>query len=354
MHKFKKAQTFLQNRYIKTKLFFNAKKSHRTVKKRLARLGGYQGSDEEYRNQVLPFWAKYGMKPEKFWYQYFGRREKKFDPRYIPDDFFIRYLMPFFNDWKYSYTLGSKTYASLILPDLDQPTLYLRYNGGFFIDGEGGMVPADQAVNALPLGEKMIFKPDQGSRGMEIKVFGEETSREDLDQALFTYSKKGDFLVQAFIQQSPQLDRFNPTSINTLRVISFLFQDQVHILSSILRIGAPHAQVDNFHQGGSSRQIHPDGSLSSCALYASDYDYHPVEDQGEIIQGYDQVIHLIKKVHPRFPHLRWLGWDFAIGRDYQPIFIEMNPLAWHNQGECGPSFGDMTREVLDEYFASKS
>ena len=70
---------------IYEKLFENAYNAARFFRKKNLQslltsesLGAYESlgmqyiSDEEYKNTVLPYWKKYGRKPQKFWFELYG------------------------------------------------------------------------------------------------------------------------------------------------------------------------------------------------------------------------------------------------------------------------------------------
>ena len=56
------------------------------AKIRLKRMNGGYKCTKEYNEIVVPFWKKYGLRPDKMWYQIFWDRTHVPDPRYIPDD----------------------------------------------------------------------------------------------------------------------------------------------------------------------------------------------------------------------------------------------------------------------------
>ena len=64
---------------------------------------------------------------------------------------------------------------------------------------------------------------------------------QDLDQKSLISAidgLKANFIVQEAVKQHAVLAALNPSSLNTIRVVSFLFEGTIYILSSILRMGA--------------------------------------------------------------------------------------------------------------------
>ena len=70
--------------------------------------------------------------------------------------------------------------------------------------------------------------------------------------------------------------------------------------------------------------------------------------------GYDKCVELAKKLACRFYGVsRLISWDFAIGKDAEPILIEMNisfgEIDFHQLCN-GPILGDDTDDILKEIF----
>lgn len=350
---FDRTQDHLIRTFYNLKNYANSKVAVRRFKKKIETSGIYEGSDEEYREIVLPFWRPFNYKPKKFWYQGFGLREQAFDPRYIPDDLFIRRFLSEFNPTGFERVLENKLYLNLFFPDVEKPTLVLKRINGHVIEPMGSFLTEREACRRLREFERVILKPSDQSRGEGVKTLSTASADDDtLMTFLSEGNRGGDCLVQEFIGQHPVLASFNPTSVNTIRIISFVFKGKVHILSSILRIGAEGAYVDNFHKNGSCRAITPDGRLSDYAVTGEGYTN--VDRNGDPlvpveIPGFDEIVDTVKRIHPRVSHMRWIGWDFAVSPDAHPVIIEMNGGAWHNQRTYGPSFGDLTEEVLRAY-----
>ena len=68
------------------------------AKIRLKRMNGGYKCTKEYNEIVVPFWKKYGLRPDKMWYQIFWDRTHVPDPRYIPDDLWYGVIVPYFSN----------------------------------------------------------------------------------------------------------------------------------------------------------------------------------------------------------------------------------------------------------------
>ena len=201
--------------------------------------------------------------------------------------------------------------------------------------------------------KELIIKPSIDSQGgLNVKVLKVGTQ---INEILKEY--KNNYIIQKMIEQSEELAKIHNKSINTIRIISLLHNNEVIILSSVLRMGRENSRVDNFSSGGIACGIDENGRLKK---YAYDKHFNKVEEhhpgfkfEGYEIKGYDKIKDIIKEQHKRFGHFKLISWDFTIGKDYEPIFIEFNLKRGGidiHQACNGPLFGDLTDEILNEVF----
>ncbi len=354
----RKIRTNAINFINKFRFYANAKQVEKYAKEQIKKGNCYIGSDEEYNKKIIPFWSKYGVKPKKFWFQYYGQKLGEFNPYVIPGDMFQKELLPFLNNHSVQDTLENKLYFDMILYDIKKPINYVKYVNGIYLDNDNHLISREQAIEAIRGVDRVIAKPIDDSRGNSVKIVN---VKDDFDKA-WEYIDKNyghrEYILQEVVKQSPQLEKYNPTSINTLRIISLIVNGKVEILSSIVRVGAEGAEIDNYSKGGDARPIHnPEGTLKGFMIYPKGFSETDTKGNPigfDKIIGYEKVIEEIKKYHPRFPHLRWIGWDFAIDENYEPVLIELNGAAGDNQKSDGPMFKEFTEIILDEYFASKN
>lgn len=162
---------------------------------------------------------------------------------------------------------------------------------------------------------------------------------------------------QEFISQHPKLAAFNPTSVNSIRIVTFLFEERIHVLAAYLRMGQDGALLDNVCAGGLCCAIKEDGMLKDFGydrrverVYS-----HPngIAFKDFLIPGWDNVVTTAKRLHERMGNFRIISWDFAVDENEEPVFIEMNlkygAMEYH-QLQNGPLFGDMTERVLNEVY----
>ncbi len=229
-----------------------------------------------------------------------------------------------------------------------------------------------ELVTSLPK-DKFILKPAASAKGTGITAIvgredslfvsasGERLTAEQLfEKCLWgwktTYSRTPQgLLVQEFIEQHELLQRIQPHSLNTLRVITFMNdEDRVEVLTTMIKFGLGTSMVDNISRGGMAARV--DNGVIQDAYMEDSGDYQPVQkhpDTNGQITGirlpyFDEAVALAVRGQQHIPQLRTLGWDIAI-TPTGPIIIEVN-VFWGNVTQAVTRKGMITpglRQVLD-------
>ena len=197
--------------------------------------------------------------------------------------------------------------------------------------------------------EEIIAKPIDGTHGDGVS----KLKTKDLDYQ--TLCEKGRILLEEVVIQDKRMDALNPSSVNTLRIMTFfdLEKDEVFVPAAFLRIGNG-AIVDNFNGGGMATKI--DLEKGICAFKAVDrnyitYEYHPLTNKrilGFKIPDFDEALKLVKKAARVIPEVQFIAWDVAISNK-GPCLIEGNDYPGHDL--CGmPEFykADQSGGMLPE------
>ncbi|PKK39787.1 putative hexapeptide transferase family protein [Clostridiaceae bacterium JG1575] len=325
---------------------------------RLKRMKGGRALGSLYEEVVLPFWAPYSYKPNKMWYQIFWDRTGEPDPRYIPDDLWFSTIVPYFSNPQFRRFGEDKCMHEVWFPDVLRPRTITKNVAGVFYDAQRSPISEEEAL-ALCLKEpKLFIKPsiDSGEGRLIHFVPQKEISKERLLEIF--HGMGANFIVQEEVTQHPTLAKLNASSLNTIRVVSFFFKNKVHILSSILRIGAKGSKVDNIGAGGYACVIQPNGQLqpkgvNRKAQWVSKTNEGIAFADVEI-PSYEKILDVVRREHQKLAHFKLIGWDFSVTPEGDPLFIEFNVCPGPNQITCGPTFGDLTQEVLEEIFVKKT
>jgi len=161
------------------------------------------------------------------------------------------------------------------------------------------------------------------------------------------------FLVEEFITQHPAMASLNPSSVNSLRMITFCEDGTTTLLAAVLKIGNG-GDVDNFSANGMYTMLDAEGVAHYPAFDAAGgtFAVHPLS--GTSIVGFRvplfaETLALLDEVAPVVPQMPYIGWDVAIGTE-RPMLIEGNP----NSGvyQLKPSLSGVRTGLLPVYRAA--
>lgn len=275
---------------------------------------------------------------------------------YIPDDFYYMYVDSFFANRKDCIALDDKNLYDLLFHDVPQPRTIARRIGGVYLTPDYSKICFDEFVRLCAVEKKVVLKKSIDSNGGKgILFFDIET--DPVEKLKDWIMSKDNIVVQEAIKQHPELDRLHPQSINTIRIITFVF-GEVHVLSSVLRMGVGGALVDNASSGGIVCGILPSGRLKPEAfdVNANRYESHPsgVRLEEISIPNFNCCLELCKRLALRLVQFsKLISWDIAINREGTPILVETN-MSWgeldFHQMCNGPIFGELTPDVLNYLF----
>ena len=356
----KPSRRWMEQTYIKARMASLAEDETKGVKNRLKSIGGgYNGSSSEFKNVVVPFWKKYGIEPQKHWFDLYCNGLKSYDPRYVPDTLWYREILPYFNYIAINKAYRDKGMYTRILPDVKKPETVVKNIAGCYFNGDGDKpITEEEAIRLAQQEEHLIIKPSVNSgSGRSITFFDLNNPESEKIPAIFKRFRCN-FVAQRLVKQHPDLAKINPGSLNTIRVVSFYFKGEVHILSTILRMGGVGARVDNISAGGISCVIKPDGWLAEKAVTRKSNwtDEHPsgIKFKDIKVPSYDKIIETVKRLHPTLPYFGIIGWDYAVDECGDPVFVEFNIMPEPNQISCGPTFGELSEEVFKDVFIEKT
>lgn len=185
------------------------------------------------------------------------------------------------------------------------------------------------------LNNKDVFfaKPNNGicGRGIEnIRIKDYEDPRD----LWYSLHDKNLTLLEEAIPQHPEMNALHPTSINTVRLVTILIGDKVHIPASYLRIGNNRI-VDNFNSGGMVVPIDvKNGMIHHKAIdkAGNHYEFHPSTNTsipGFQIPHWEECLTLVKEAAMVVPQMRLIGWDVGISTR-GPLLVEANQYPGHD------------------------
>ena len=304
--------------------------------------------------QIKNFWGKYVKYDFGLNYHRIAALNNPIEslPYIVSDSVLYPLLINKLNPENYYRVLANKGLYNTIFSDVRRPNEIIRNVNGNYLDSNNDLLTEDAAIDKiLSLNSPFIIKKSTYTYGgLGVKVIKEYEKA--LIKQHFEHFKK-DFVVQELLQQSQQTARFNPTSLNTFRILTLLLNGKLTVLGAWMRCGAKGALVDNLTSGGMAACILSNGRFSFATnLSIPKIEYSPTGLKFEDcrIEHFDRIIEKAIQLHKRIPVIVMAGWDFALDVNDEPVFIEANlrhPDTWPWQMTQGPIFGDRLQEVLD-------
>lgn len=164
--------------------------------------------------------------------------------------------------------------------------------------------------------DDLIFKPYRGECGHGVFAANAKEILTNGDFSAWLAAHR-DYICEERITNDERLNVLNSTSLNTIRVITFLKDNECHIIWAGIRIGKKGSVVDNISEGGSCAAIDlGKGCIISEAL---DEHHEPVNILGEgktligfAIPRWDEMRDFIVNVSRTLPQMSFVAWDIAI------------------------------------------
>lgn len=250
----------------------------------------------------------------EFEYELMNNKQRK---TYITSELNNR-IVKKYNNKQYWYKLEDKiTFNNLFKEFVNRDFISLR-------DGDATYEEFEQFCRKH---KKIIIKPTDAcsGEGIELIEINKKINLKSLYSRLRIEKK---YLVEEFIIQHKKISNIYPNSVNTLRVISFLKDNnEVVILKLVMKFGND-SFMDNFATGGMYTFPNINGIIEYPAFDkdCNIYDNHPKTNskiKGFQIPYIRETIKMIKKSALIVPEIRYVGWDVAI-TDNGPILIEGN------------------------------
>lgn len=137
-----------------------------------------------------------------------------------------------------------------------------------------------------------------------------------------------EYLVQKQLVQHPDIDRINPSCVNTIRIVTIVGKNSHNprVLAAFMRFGNGRIN-DNVATGGHGVCISIDGSLIGPGIGHKDaLEEHPITHvrfEGHKIPFWEDVQKLVLRAHMCILDIPTIGWDVAITQN-GPVLVEGN------------------------------
>lgn len=307
-----------------------------------------------HKKELSPYYEQRGFKVSMMFADFFSQVNGIHSDKYLSMDVYYFFVVPALNRYDFINAYLDKNIYTELFPNVKQPaTIVKNIHGHFYRYGEE--ITADQAVTTIQqAGGELMIKPTvetcNGDGVEQIEHFGTDQLKDMLAQY------KLNFIVQEKVKQHPDIQRVNPTSLNSMRLYTYRKLDGTCVFLypyAMLRYGGKGAIKDNTSKGGGTCLIDTNGlvddkvyrfkSLSVSSLKQETGTEHLV------IPNYHGVVKTLLDAHSRLPYFDFVGWDVTVLPDGEPLLIEFNlvPAIEGPQLMAGPMFAEHLDEVVD-------
>lgn len=307
-----------------------------------------------HKKELSPYYEQRGFKVSMMFADYFSRLNGIKSDRYLSMDLYYFFVIPSLNRYDFKDAYLDKNIYSVLFPDVKQPvTVVKNMHGHFYRDGEE--VTMSQAIAAVEATDgELIIKPTVETCNGEGVAQIQGLSADAVKELFAQYDIN--FIVQEKVKQHPDLQRVNPTSLNSMRLYTYRHPNgacEFLYPFAHMRFGGKGAIKDNVSQGGGTCLIHPDGLVDDRVYRFKRLAVSSLSQETGIthlvIPEYQRVIDTLLKMHQRLPYFDFVGWDVTVLPDGEPLLIEFNlvPSVEGPQMMAGPMFGDCLDEVIE-------
>ena len=253
---------------------------------------------------IVNSYIKYGTTPQEYFL--FGFRHEGHERR-------KKFLCNSYKDKLMLKAVGAKRYA---LELRDKYAFYQRYSSFFKRDVCRIVDIEDKSefIRFCSLHPDFIAKPLGGMCGVGCHVVRGVDNPEAMFEEL---SSKGTWIIEELIIQHESMSAWNDSSVNTVRIPSFLNSQGFHVLKPFFRTGRKGSVVDNAAQGGLFAIVDEKTGVlltDGTTEFGGCHQNHPdsgLKFKGWQVPQWEQLLKIAEEAHRILPHYPYIGWDFA-------------------------------------------
>lgn len=186
----------------------------------------------------------------------------------------------------------------------------------------------ERAIEGLILDkDKIVLKNSYGDSGKQVCIY--KLSEDDTPEGIISYMRRNGYdLAEEVLTNHKKLAYFNPTSLNTVRIVTVNRDNNVSFLFAGLRIGAKGSELDNISQGGSVARVDLETGRINTHFYGkkSERTLNTIENKNDI--GYElpcwtALKNMAENAARIIPEMGIVAWDICI-TPKGPVIVEGN------------------------------
>lgn len=337
----------------------------RQLKARARRLAEAGRLRKYPKDQERPLISQYSFfrKADGEWFDFFYSVYGRASTTFIPLTSYYQVIEPLLNRYALLAAVADKNAYDKLFPEVPTPATPLRRIHGHYYDGGyAPVVPDDDWIRHHVTSRGPVFiKPslESGSGRGILRLEGEGSGSRGKGPTLdsrFLSRYPHDFVLQEAVEQHPFFAQFNPTSNNTLRVLTYrsVQTDEVFVLHTLLRIGRSGFHMDHDNLGGVAIGIREDGRLLDQAVDGHGWKrsmfngihFSHVGVVPSVKEARKAAADIARLVH----YGRLLAFDFTVNDMGVPVLLDVNCCGngvSQYQMNMGSLFNQYTVEVLN-------
>ena len=364
----RKIKTSVSDLCDKFSVFYSRKSEIRKFKdsRRKNIYSNVQLTEQQCREIDKFYLENYGKKIPHTWHRHYTAFTGNFDAAYFPELLYIpefeRYMC---RHREYAAVFTDKNMIPMLAEaaKIKTPVCCFSVVKGVCRNSGNRFITYEELLNnTADIGEVFIKPTVDTSSGAGCLVA-------DFQNGIDTLSGKtnndilrrmgNDYVIQKRLHCHSSIKTIYDGSVNTFRIISYRWKNEIRVLPAILRIGSGGAYLDNAHAGGMFIAVNNDGTLHKTAFteFRQTYTDHP--DSHLVFEHYKidlfpKVPEAAKQLHEMLPQIGCVNWDFTIDTAGDVVLIEANINNGKHGGSiwllemahgCG-AFGEHTAEIL--------
>lgn len=341
-------------------MFFGKLSRNIRWKKKIKKLLGIKGAKKltnSQKKEIKDFYRGFIARNVSYkWHQFYFSCTGIFSPKYVPENLFYMLIEPTLNRMEYFPALADKNLLNKIFPKIITPVTVVRNINGFYVFNKE-YITEEEVLQKCKDRNFMVIKPTlETGGGKNVKLFRNDgfsiaEKEERIIELLKEYKK--DFIIQEIVEQHPEMRSLNETSLNTFRIMTYLKDTEVVVLSSLIRIGKKGSFTDNAATGGISSGVGEDGRLNEIGYHSKSGEKILQTDSGIEFKNVkldfaDKVAQTAKELHKHSPQFRLISWDLAVTPFEEVVLVEYNVSGQDinlHQLNNGPVFSVLLEEL---------
>lgn len=297
--------------------------------------------------EMTVLFFKYREIPIHYFSRYLFKKDIKNYKDYLPNKFFDTRIKPVFNDSSVKEVLDNKLYFDMFFNKVKVrvPEVLMFNNRRMFVHNGSDVhinnfadfrALMGDVFNTNSVDTVFIKKTGCSSGGSNIYKLSYDVfnNGSNLTEKIYNEVISSEYLYQKTVKQHPELDKLSSSSLNTIRIDTFIDKDgHIDVLSAYIRMSIADMHVDNISHGGCYVGVDIEtGKLKKYAYSTIDIlgvtvlTEHPKTGtvfEGFTIPRFDEVKELVIRAASYMPGLRLTGWDVAV-TEAGPLLIEGN------------------------------